>query len=656
MNSSKTLQTPDADSARRRRGRRTHARLLLGMLGAALLLQGTAGAAADEGAARFRDNGNGTVTDLATGLVWLQQANALGTNTWEEAVAACAKLAGGDVEGLADRSRAGQWRLPAAHEMLTLTKVGLLGGELSTNHPFAGLTARHQKRLFWTRTEGFHDSSRAFQVNLHGAGSVKPAEKSVHALAWPVKGKCRRLPRHTGRIPDLGATFARLTPSEKERAEINSLYDVQGLRLKREFTTLGTKEFLKRPDGFPKYPLGDFTIARRAPKLHVQILPDMEPQYFPEGEAYQAGWANWAAVTRSDDNRFVMGAGDHRGRGAQINLYVFDPAKGRPGRLERVASITETLGWTTNDYSDGKLHGHMDVLPDGTVWGATHHGPYPTEEWYAAGYRGSWLFSVNINSGIGTNWGVPLPRQSLPNHRLDTQRGILFASGALTNTVLCYDINTHRVRYAGPPPNGWQWGVRSTFLDPGTGHFWSAELSEEPYRFISYDPELNRFKRHDVEIPVYPGQKKQQTHGAWAAGPDREGRYYTDYGGVFIRFRPDWDKGPQIEVLGVTGRPEAFPVLQMVMSPDQRFVYWVPREDGTMIVNQYEIATGKRKILGFLQPALKRQYGLCCGDGVWGTNISNDGSFLVILDNGGFGKRFWGHPVLLILEIPRSER
>ena len=225
MNSSKTLQTPDADSARRRRGRRTHARLLLGMLG------GTAtGTVTPPQVARraARDNGNGTVTDLATGLVWLQQANALGTNTWEEAVAACAKLAGGDVEGLADRSRAGQWRLPAAHEMLTLTKVGLLGGELSTNHPFAGLTARHQKRLFWTRTEGFHDSSRAFQVNLHGAGSVKPAEKSVHALAWPVKGKCRRLPRHTGRIPDLGATFARLTPSEKERAEINSLYDVQG--------------------------------------------------------------------------------------------------------------------------------------------------------------------------------------------------------------------------------------------------------------------------------------------------------------------------------------------------------------------------------------------------------------------------------------------
>ncbi|NLF23437.1 MAG: hypothetical protein GX590_09790, partial [Lentisphaerae bacterium] len=456
--------------------------------------------------------------------------------------------------------------------------------------------------------------------------------------------------------PDLTATFARLTASEKRRAEINALYDVAGLRLKREFVTLRTKAFLEAPAGFPGYPLGDFTVAHEVPELAIQILPDMEPQYFPEGEAYQAGWANWAAVTRSDDNRFIMAAGDHRGKGAQLNIYVYQPGRGRPGRLERLVNLTSPLGWTPETYSDGKIHGHMDVMPDGSVWGATHHGPYPTEEWYKAGYRGSWLFSFNLDSGRVENHGVPLIGQSLPNHRLDTRRGIFFASGEVSTSVLCYDVNTRQVRYAGSPPNGWKWGPRATFLDPETGHFWNAEVSERPFRFLSYDPERNRFKRHEVEIPVYPGKTNQQSHGAWAAGPDREGRYYTDYGGVFVRFRPDWERGPQLEVLGVSGRPEAFPVLQMVMSPDQRFVYWVPRESGTMLVYQYEIATGKRKILGFFGETLFEKYGLSCGDGVWGMNISNDGSFLVILDNGGFGRRFWGHPVLFVLEIPRSER
>jgi hypothetical protein len=605
---------------------------------------------------RFRDMGDGTVTDRDTGLVWLRQADALGTNAWGEAAATCAQLAAGTVEGLTERSKAGDWRLPTAHELLTLTDAGLIGGHLPEGHPFAGLPSQRQKRFFWTQTEGFHDSTKAFRVHLQGRGSVDPAEKDHAGLAWPVKGRCKRLPKHEGGIPDLTATFERLTASEKQRAEINALYDVTGLRLKREFVTLGTKAFLERPAGFPDYPLEDFTVARKASDLSIQILPDMQPQYFPEGEAYQAGWANWAAVTRSADNRFIMAAGDHRGKGAQINIYVFKPGEGRPGRLERLLNLTEALGWTPETYTDGKLHGHMDIMPDGTVWGATHHGPSPTDEWFQAGYRGSWLFSFNINTGKAENRGVPLIGQSLPNHRLDTQRGIFFANGEVATTVLCYDINTHRVRYAGSPPNGWQWSSRATFLDPATGHFWGADISERPYRFISYDPERNRFKRHDVELPIYPGKDKQQGHGAWAAGPDREGRYYTDYGGVFVRFRPDWEKGPQLEVLGVSGRSEAFPVLQMAMSPDRRFVYWVPREKDTMTVHQFEIATGKRKILGFFEAAVLEKYGLSFGNGVWGMNVSTCGSFLVILDNGGFGKRFWGHPVLLVVSIPKTER
>ncbi len=650
-----TTRQPPHDAipnpAHPRRPRHRIVLLLLVLLGGVALPPARA-----ETETRFRDRGNGTVVDRATGLVWLQRADALGTNTWEKAVAACAALAAGRVEELSDRSRPGEWRLPTAHELLTLTEAGLLGGSLPANHPFSGLPVPRQKCFFWTQTEGFHDTSKAFQVHSWGAGAAEPVEKMRQGMVWPVRGSCKRLPRHEGRIPDLSVPFERLTASEQRRAEINSLYDVAGLRLKREFVTLKAKAFLERPEGFPDYPLENFTVAREASTLSFQILPDMEPQYFPEGEAYQAGWANWAAITRGDDNRFVMGAGDHRGKGAQINLYLYKPDEGRPGRLERIVNLTQTLGWTPEMYTDGKLHGHMDIMPDGTVWGATHHGPYPTEEWYAAGYRGSWLFRFNLNTGEASNEGVPLIGQSLPNHRLDTRRGIFFASGALSTALLCYDIRARRVRYAGSPPNGWQWGVRSTFLDPGTGHFWSAEISERPYRFISYDPELNRFKRHDVELPVYPGQEKQQAHGAWAAGPDREGRYYTDYGGVFVRFRPDWEKGPQLEVLGVTGRPAAFPVLQMAMSPDQRFVYWVPLEKNTMIVHQYEIATGKRKILGFFEAAVKERYGLFFGNGVWGLNISKDGDFLVILDNGGFGKRFWGHPVLFVLSIPRSER
>jgi hypothetical protein len=55
---------------------------------------------------RFKDNGNGTVTDKLTKLIWLKNANAFGLQTWEQALADANALASGS-SGLTDRSKAG---------------------------------------------------------------------------------------------------------------------------------------------------------------------------------------------------------------------------------------------------------------------------------------------------------------------------------------------------------------------------------------------------------------------------------------------------------------------------------------------------------------------------------------------------------------------
>ena len=68
--------------------------------------------------ARWIDNGDGTVTDTMTGLRWLKQANCLQGN-WADALAAAAQLASGAC-GLADGSKAGDWRMPNRNEMQSL--------------------------------------------------------------------------------------------------------------------------------------------------------------------------------------------------------------------------------------------------------------------------------------------------------------------------------------------------------------------------------------------------------------------------------------------------------------------------------------------------------------------------------------------------------
>jgi serine/threonine protein kinase len=64
---------------------------------------------------RYTDNGDGTVTDNRTGLIWLKDANCLGSKSWKEAMQLAAKLAHGQC-GLSDGSKAGDWRLPTIEE------------------------------------------------------------------------------------------------------------------------------------------------------------------------------------------------------------------------------------------------------------------------------------------------------------------------------------------------------------------------------------------------------------------------------------------------------------------------------------------------------------------------------------------------------------
>jgi hypothetical protein len=70
-------------------------------------------------AERFTDNGDGTVTDNMTGLIWLKDANCFGSLNWHEAMTAVAGLADGQCS-LTDGSFAGDWRLPERDALLSL--------------------------------------------------------------------------------------------------------------------------------------------------------------------------------------------------------------------------------------------------------------------------------------------------------------------------------------------------------------------------------------------------------------------------------------------------------------------------------------------------------------------------------------------------------
>ena len=68
---------------------------------------------------RFTDNGDGTVTDNKTGMIWLKDANCFGYKDWLAAMYLAERLKNGQC-GLRDGSVVGQWRLPSKDEWKAL--------------------------------------------------------------------------------------------------------------------------------------------------------------------------------------------------------------------------------------------------------------------------------------------------------------------------------------------------------------------------------------------------------------------------------------------------------------------------------------------------------------------------------------------------------
>ena len=130
---------------------------------------------------RYVDNGDGTVTDNLTGLIWLQNANCFGTTTWDNALAASDSLANG-LCGLTDSSLTGDWRLPNARELTSLVDYGQYDPTIASGHPFTGI----QSAIYFTSTT-FAFSSNLFWGVQFISGYTYIETKTINYYVWPVR-------------------------------------------------------------------------------------------------------------------------------------------------------------------------------------------------------------------------------------------------------------------------------------------------------------------------------------------------------------------------------------------------------------------------------------------------------------------------------------
>ncbi len=139
---------------------------------------------------RYTDNGNGTVTDNITGLIWLKNANCFGVLDWASAQQSVAKLAQGRC-GLHDGSKPGAWRLPTKEEWKAMLNAKFTWpaisnaagtGKWTEGDPFVGV----QSSWYWTASTLDFATSYAWYVILYN-GKMRNATKTLTRYVWAVR-------------------------------------------------------------------------------------------------------------------------------------------------------------------------------------------------------------------------------------------------------------------------------------------------------------------------------------------------------------------------------------------------------------------------------------------------------------------------------------
>ncbi len=135
---------------------------------------------------RFTDNGDGTVTDNLTGLMWLKDGGCIKKNKWKDSLNAVAELNNnpGNYNCLEYIANYTDWRLPNVKEIESLTNYGVSDSAAWLNSEgFVDVNAS----FYWSSTTHQVNSSKAWLVKMSNGKEI-PVPKSYRYHVWPVRG------------------------------------------------------------------------------------------------------------------------------------------------------------------------------------------------------------------------------------------------------------------------------------------------------------------------------------------------------------------------------------------------------------------------------------------------------------------------------------
>lgn len=404
--------------------------------------------------------------------------------------------------------------------------------------------------------------------------------------------------------------------------------------------TFAGAELLTPPAGV------DATVARTAPAVELLMFENLPA-------AKQTLWSSWGDGLVASNGKYYTAIGDHRGIDATARLYEVDPAK---KSMRLVVDVARDTGQPAGAYGHGKIHAALHEF-EGAVWFSTYWGKHRELD-FSGDYQGSILLRLDLATLKVENLGAIAPKRGLPASIFDAGRGLVYWHAVLEelDELLVYDLRARRVVFQG---GGDLLQGKRAFMRDATGRVW---LSTKEGGLAFYDPTTNRLERTEVMLPDQEGGRRGAELRA-AARPAASGLIHGMTGaGRLFSFHPE---KREVKDLGPNFGEGDYTAV-MALSPDDRFLYFVPgahgssSRSGTPIV-QVDVATGARKVLAFLHEPVRQKLRYTLG-GTYNLQIDPSGGRLFITFNGAplveeaRKPETFGAPCVAIVDIPKEER
>jgi lysophospholipase L1-like esterase len=370
-------------------------------------------------------------------------------------------------------------------------------------------------------------------------------------------------------------------------------------------------------------------------------------------------WSSWGDICVATDGRVYCAIGDHgddvKGD-ARCFLYRWDPGR---RVLERIVDMNEVVPPQPGQPAWSKVHAKIDEAPDGTILFSStlNDGNRATKPDYRWNEKlpGGQLYQYDPKTGKICVFSNLPPRRCTATSLLDRERQIWWCNLEAGEGNALWGLDLRAKKPAFQAADGSMGFNRSFALARDGSIIFNGK--EAIWR---YDPAKKEIAPTRSVFPNSPGMRSatRESKDGWIYGR-------THVSGQLFRYSPAKEL---LELLGPAWLTGSY-VTVTELSPDERFLYYLPGayggafRDGTPVV-QYEIATGRRKVLAFLAEAFEREYDYVPA-GTYGMKVSTDGGTLYVNSNGHAGDRVrpttmrsngFGLCGFAAVHVPASER